>query len=581
MSTLVTSLKTAEATDCEEATGVLKLACDLNPINVAQEGVEAGKTAAEGIQEVAEFSSNPLGYLAEKAQASSHSLATDLLPQINGALHPDLSARWFLAAYAISFALAIFAWLVHLLWNFVQYSQSRISSTEMADVLTTRMALFFGGAIFGPAIGVLLTKFFAAMTDPIAAWAVGGAMEGTPKASEGTAHALAELIASGKTDEIIGGELVALLIFICMAIGLLMTVLTLAVVVVTFYLTGVIFPLGWSWVTSARHHHRAMQLVSVWLGLLMTPPLLFLMLGAALRLANGTLLSGLMPGLEEKSPEGVRLLVGLAVAVIALWIVGTAPFTLLKFAPVLPSGSTPSGLGRRSPRQGGGGFAGGGGGTSSGGSSGMSQAASDGYLDTGSGGAASGASGGGGDALTAVADSMAGRGSEGSSGSGGQKKEAAMAAATLAGPEAALAAEAASKSKSAGDKPMEMASGAAGQATAAAQGAEASSGDSTASPAGSSGGSVGSGGSGGSGGGAAIAATVASGSSGGSSGTSGAASSSGGGSSIVDGLKGAAAEMDQMIAPLADTAAQQVEDHRHTPPPPRPANPHHDGRGDH
>lgn len=557
---------------CEGKTGPLKLACDLNPVNVAKGGVEAGKSAAEGIQEVGDFASNPLGYLAEKAQSGAHSLATDLLPVINGALHPDLSAPWFLSAYKISFALAIFAWVVHLLWSFVRYSQSRISSAEMAEVVTTRMALFFGGAIFGPAFGVLLTKFFAAMTDPIAAWAVSGAMAGTPKASEGTAHALGELIASGKTDEMVGGEFLALLIFICMIVGLLMTIMTLAIVVVTFYLTGIVFPLGWSWITSARHHHRAMQLVSVWVGLLMTPPLLYLLLGGALRMAGGNLLNGEVPGLDKETPEGVRLVVGLVIAVIALWIVGTAPFTLLKFAPVLPGGSA-SGISRPTPRTGGGGFAGSGGGSGSGSSSGMAQAASDGYLDTGSAGGTGAASAGGGDALSAVADSMSGQGA--GSGSGDKKQEAAMAAATVAGPEAALAAEAGAKAKGVGDKAQDMATGAADQASSAA-GGTGSQPESSSSP------TVGS-----SGGGADVAATVSSttaGSAGAVTSSGGGASrsgggSQGGGSSIVEGLSGAAAAVDQTIAPLADTAAQQVDDHRSAPPP-RSTHPHHDGRGD-
>lgn len=347
-------------------------------------GVEA---AADGASGFADFASDPFGYMAEKAQAGAQSLAENVLPAMTHALEPNLAADWFLEAYRVTFALAIFVWVLQLVWMLVQHGRREISSSQAVDVMVRRSPLFFAGCMFGPAAGWVLVKFIGVLTDDVVKFAVGGT---AVEITEG----INDLVAQGNPATMVGGSIVALIVYLAMIVALLFLLLNLVVLLVTLYLSGVAFPLGWQWITSATHHDRAMRIVRVWVGVLLTPILMFLMLGVSLRMATGTVLQGQLPGNDGDSPESLRWLLGLLVTCVALWMTALSPVLLAKFAPVLPTDGG-GGLGRGDiplSRSG----SGGSGGQRSFGQQGLAQASQSGpsMLDAGGGG------GGGGDLIT-------------------------------------------------------------------------------------------------------------------------------------------------------------------------------------
>jgi type IV secretion system protein TrbL len=277
------------------------------------------------------FASDPIGYLAEKTQDGARSLAENVLPAMAKALEPDLTASWFLEAYKITFALAILAWVCQLIYGLVQTSRRKISASEMVDIIVARSPIFLLGCMFGPVIGGLFVRFFGALTNDIIKGTVGGSVDSV-------GDGVTSLVGTGDPGSIAGGAFVALIIYFVMILGLLVCLLTMIVMLVTLYLSGVMFPLAFQYLTSPTQSARAWTIAKIWLGILLSHPLMFLLLGFSLNMASGTLLEGQLPGEGTGAPTGLRLLAGLLMCTVALWMTALSPLALSKLAPVMPTG---------------------------------------------------------------------------------------------------------------------------------------------------------------------------------------------------------------------------------------------------
>src|SRR5699024_8274097 len=147
---------------------------DLGPLDrvgAAWNGLVDGvQSAGDAVSNAVAFGSDPLGFLFEKAQDAAYGLTDRLLPALFDATKPDLSADWFLEAYAVSYAAAVFLWVINLLWTIMRSAQGVYTSDDVAEVLTTRAGLFFGMSTFGPAAGWLVLQFFAAVAESMAQW---------------------------------------------------------------------------------------------------------------------------------------------------------------------------------------------------------------------------------------------------------------------------------------------------------------------------------------------------------------------------------------------------------------------------
>ncbi|GAB7190762.1 hypothetical protein NUM3379_14690 [Kineococcus sp. NUM-3379] len=295
-------------------------ACDIPGVEFTP--ICVGMRAREAAREVVSFGTDPFGYIAQHLQVASASLAGTVLPEMRQVTHPDLSVEWFLSAYRVSFALAVFTWVVLLGWNFVLRSRRRVSTGELVDTMAFYTPLFLVAVLLGPLLGTLLLRLTGALTDGIVAW-------GVVSSTEETTRHLQEAIAAGTSTQMAGGAIIAIVLFACLIVALLLALLTLLVMMVTLYLTGAILPLSLVWLTHPHQRGKGMRLVVVWIGICFSQVLLFLLLGVAFRMIGGLATS-------FAAPE-MRTLANLAVAVIALLMATLAPVGLLRFAPVGPS----------------------------------------------------------------------------------------------------------------------------------------------------------------------------------------------------------------------------------------------------
>src|SRR6478735_5750614 len=293
-------------------------------IDAAVGAVKATKPATDAISGAVNFAADPLGAIFTATRAGAQGLAKDLLPALAHATEPDLSADWFIKAYAISFALSIVVWGFLLLFQFVAVARGTLAGQEFAEVLTTKTALFFGGALFGPLIGVMTVKTLGSLSDSLISW-------GIISSSDRMLQTMDSML---KTDAaaVPGGVIVGILLMVCMIIGLFVVVIMLAVMLVTLYFSGVMAPLGMVWFTSAKHGSFGRKIPLLWFGILACHPLLFFMLGIAYNMIAAS-------ASWMKWSDGLGTLMNIIASFIALMIAGLAPMILMKFAPVIPSGA--------------------------------------------------------------------------------------------------------------------------------------------------------------------------------------------------------------------------------------------------
>ncbi len=271
------------------------------------------------------FFQDPWGKTFEAMRDASKSLANDLLPALTSATLPDLSVDWFLSAYAISFATAILVMVVILLMQLVRTARGQQSGRALAESLGLYTPLFLGGAMFGPLIGLLLVNFFHSLSSVFMSWGITGSIDDT---ISGFQTMLDEADPVGMA----GGVPVAAILMILMLIGLLLVLCILIVQLVALYFMGVIVPLGIVWIIDENHRRFGLRVIGLWVGILAAHPLLFLLLGVAFQMMGSSVNT-------FGNNASLQSLVGLIVAVIALFIAAFSPLLLKSFAPVIPLGT--------------------------------------------------------------------------------------------------------------------------------------------------------------------------------------------------------------------------------------------------
>ncbi|RXZ72772.1 hypothetical protein [Agromyces albus] len=251
-------------------------------------------------------------------------LANDVLPALTKATLPDLTAEWFLNAYAIAFATAIFSAIVLLIPQFVRTARGTMAGRDLLESIGIYFPLFMAGAMFGPMLGYVLVNFFHALSNVFITWGVSGSTSQVVTRMEG-------MINTADPVALTGGVVVAVVLMLLMVIGLFLVVLMLIVQLVTLYFTGVLIPLGIVWIIDPTKRSFGIRLVQVWLGILAAHPLLFFLLGFAFNMMAGSIVT-----LGQNEP--LQTLVTFLVAIIALFMAALSPLLLLKFAPVIPTG---------------------------------------------------------------------------------------------------------------------------------------------------------------------------------------------------------------------------------------------------
>jgi type IV secretion system protein TrbL len=302
----------------------------------AVKGGEAiGKTAtgvANGVgnavntaQGIADFWSDPAGNTFNMLQGAAKGLSDTLLPAITKATLPDLTATWFINAYKVSFALAIFVMVALIIPQVVRTARGQQSGRDLAESLGLYAPMFLIGAAFGPLLGSFLVKFFGALSDSLISW-------GINSSSQTIVDKFSTMLdAKDNGVGIAGGAVFGAALMFFMICGLAIVVLILIVQLITLYFSGILFPLGFVWIIDKSKRKFGSKIAYLWFGILASHPLLFFMLAISYSMVSSSV------DVFSKTPTLERT-VTLVVSILSLIIAGLSPVLLTRFAPVLPMG---------------------------------------------------------------------------------------------------------------------------------------------------------------------------------------------------------------------------------------------------
>lgn len=272
-----------------------------------------------GVVATVDFLKDPLGFIFRGLAAANGALVKDLIPSLSKASLPDLTLAWFVQAYSISFAIAILLWGLIQLYNLYLVSKGRVSGADFLTGAIQRTGVFFGGAAFGPLLGIFLISGIRLLTDSLVTAGVATSMDNFYKTMG--------MVIGIKADLVFGGVIVGIIIMLFMFLGLLVMVLVLVVMLVTLYFSSVMFPIGWAWYTSASHESFAKKIPMVFLLVLLAHPLMFFFLGIAF---------SMLGVIGQGFSEGAQWFMTSLAAISAFFMTVFVPMRMLKFAAISP-----------------------------------------------------------------------------------------------------------------------------------------------------------------------------------------------------------------------------------------------------
>ncbi|WP_231949547.1 hypothetical protein [Alloactinosynnema sp. L-07] len=260
--------------------------------------------------------------LANAMHAGAVGFTTSVLQGLASVGHFDPGAPWFLKTYAAStgIGLVVMAFMaVLMIWRTGSGGGSR---EDLHESLFKQLPLGAFLAAFAPAIGAVLSELTRALTNGIAAWT-----------ADNLNAAIAKLALMGiiTAHKIPGGAFIGIILFLLMIFGTLAVFVGMAIQSIALPIAGAVAGISWGMWVHPRWRRKALKVPFAYLGVLLSKPLLFLLLGIVFAIIDGNSSIPAMIG------GGLPLLVQLVLAAVALMVAGLAPFSLLKHAPLLPT----------------------------------------------------------------------------------------------------------------------------------------------------------------------------------------------------------------------------------------------------
>ncbi|MDM4723319.1 hypothetical protein QTQ03_28350 [Micromonospora sp. WMMA1363] len=279
---------------------------------------------------VAEAITDPVNSaLLHLAQAFADSLES-LLSMVFGELvhlsSPNIASESFLTTYAAGAGIGMFVLVVMIMRVLYRASAGDVTGEELAESLWRWAPTAVLLVIFGPAVGHLLVGLSDAASDSI--------LDYFASDIASLAAKLGVMLHLSQVGAFPGGPLVALFVLVIAFFGVIGLIGGLLVQVLALYLTGAVMAVAFVMLVDPGTRKRALRLPMTWMALVFARALLFFLVGAVSRLADSALT------VDAIHDDGLRALVTALTAALALLIVGLAPWTLLKYAPVLPAGAS-------------------------------------------------------------------------------------------------------------------------------------------------------------------------------------------------------------------------------------------------
>lgn len=294
--------------------------CDSGVFNWACEGTRA---LAGAVTTIVKFTDDPIGFLAQKAAVGADGLLSWVAGQANTATQVDLSMSWWIDAYEKGLGVGILLMVLVLMWQFMQRSRGKLSGGDLVESLALWAPAYLAGGVFGPPLAQFMIRGSTLLTDDVIksvfGTSAGSIADGLQKAAQNAGGG-----------QVIGGQFIALILLVLVIIAGFFIFISLAAQAVTVYLASAVFGIAFAWVVSARHRGGSLRIPYLFLGIVFSRPLLFLLLGLGLGVVKFAV--------SEGSPDATRNLAMLIMAIVVFVVAAFSPLALLRFAPVAPMG---------------------------------------------------------------------------------------------------------------------------------------------------------------------------------------------------------------------------------------------------
>ncbi|RLK58367.1 hypothetical protein [Actinokineospora cianjurensis] len=308
-----------------EKVGQLFLKVGLDVVAAGKVFVDAFVGILKFVLGIAKFVLNPAGALDDLAN-SIHESAVDFTTTVLQGLASvgrfDPGTDWFLSTYAASAGVGIVVMAFMTTLMLMRAASGKGSREELTESLFKHLPTGVFLAVFAPAAATVLVKTAQALTNGIIAWQAPHLTDAVGKIA---------LLGGITAAALPGGVFIGLLLFLFMVIGTGALFVGLAMQSFALPMSGLVAGIAWGMWVHPRWRAKAMKVPLTFAGLLASQPLVFLMLGFAFSLIDATVNGGTVQS------GGFRLLAMMVLVVVALLITGFAPWSLLKYSPLLPT----------------------------------------------------------------------------------------------------------------------------------------------------------------------------------------------------------------------------------------------------
>ncbi|MQY18955.1 hypothetical protein [Nocardia macrotermitis] len=271
---------------------------------------------------------------ANAAKSSAVDLSTRVLDGLAATGRFDPSAPWFLHWYALSCGIGIMvmgAMTLLALWR---------ASTHKETLKS------LGADLFGYLPTGVLLMLFAPM---IAGMLLGVADTASESVTSTLGPDMGEMITNLKkfvgeitASHMVGGVLVGLVLFLLLLVGALAVFFGLLMHQVALPCLAVAAGIGFGMWVHPTWRKKALRPVLLFIAIVFSKPLLFLMLAVLTGAINADLTD------TSTGSDQLGILAKLCTVAVAFLVAGMAPWTLLRYAPLLPSHSDAAGFGQSS-----------------------------------------------------------------------------------------------------------------------------------------------------------------------------------------------------------------------------------------
>uniref|UniRef100_UPI000B1D8FC0 hypothetical protein n=1 Tax=Aldersonia kunmingensis TaxID=408066 RepID=UPI000B1D8FC0 len=290
---------------------------------------------AAPIVKAAAFVANPadaIDDLANKLHEGAVGLSGAVLSQLATTGQFDPSWSWYLAKYAQSAALGIVL-MGFMCIHTIMRAARRGTPGELAASLGAYLPLALAAQAFAPAVASLIILGANALASDVAK------ASGTDLAEMSTGvYSLGNITVNA----VPGGSIVGVVIFLFLLIGAAAVWVGQQLHAIGLPIVGVVVAISFGLWVSPKYRHKAIRPILVFLSIVFSKILLFVLLGVIFALSAAKLRSG-----DAVNPLGAVERV--AFVALAMMVAGLAPWALLKWVPFLPTASDSTDFGSGPP----------------------------------------------------------------------------------------------------------------------------------------------------------------------------------------------------------------------------------------